>query len=80
MQLSQHAIDLILAIVAQFDRERGVPHDYYDLEDKLKTLSYTERADGLLDVTIPGTGTEHPPKVVTVDPKAALVVSDVPSP
>lgn len=72
MRLSQHAIDLILAIVAQFDRERGVPHDYYDLEDKLKGLAYSERPDGSLDVEIPGKG-DLPSKVVTIDPRTVLL-------
>jgi hypothetical protein len=72
MRLSQHAIDLILAIVAQFDRERGIPHDYLDLEEKLKGLSYAEREDGQLDVEIP-VKAGHPRSCITVDARALLV-------
>jgi hypothetical protein len=73
MQLSQQAVDLILAVVAQFDRERGVPHDYYDLEAKLKGLRYTLRDDGQLSVEIPGKEEHQPRQVVTIDPKAVLL-------
>jgi hypothetical protein len=73
MQLSQQAVDLILAIVAQFDRERGVPHDYYDLEQKLKGLRYTQRDDGQLSIEIPGKQEHGARQVVTIDPKAVLL-------
>lgn len=38
MTLSQEAVDDILHIIENFDRERGVPHDYLDLEATLKTI------------------------------------------
>lgn len=38
LKLSQEAIDDLLHIVEHFDRERGVPHNYNDLECTLKTV------------------------------------------
>jgi hypothetical protein len=75
VRLSQQAIDLILAVVAQFDRERGIPHDYYDLEEKLKNLRCDEQPDGTLTVEIPGKE-EHPKQVVTLDPKSAILEAE----
>jgi hypothetical protein len=38
MKLSQEAIDDLLHIIENFDRERGVPHNYMDLEAMLKSI------------------------------------------
>lgn len=38
MKLSQEAVDDLLHIIANFDRERGVPHNYYDLEKVLLSI------------------------------------------
>lgn len=40
MKLSQEAIDDLLHIIEDFDRERGVPHNYYDLERSLKSVEF----------------------------------------
>ena len=52
MKLSQTAIDKILMIISNFDRERGVPHDYVDLEVELKTLEL-ESDNGQLNISKP---------------------------
>lgn len=51
MKLSQAAIDELLHIIEQFDRERGVPHNYHDLEKKLKLLEIDKCGEQLLDIT-----------------------------
>jgi hypothetical protein len=38
MKLSQEAVDDLLHIIEHFDRERGVPHNYFDLERMLLTI------------------------------------------
>lgn len=38
MRLSQEAVDDLLHIIENFDRERGVPHNYFDLEKTLKSV------------------------------------------
>lgn len=38
MKLSQEAINDLLHIIEHFDRERGVPHNYIDLERALLTV------------------------------------------
>lgn len=38
MKLSQEAVDDLLHIIESFDRERGVPHNYYDLEYMLQQI------------------------------------------
>jgi len=45
MKLSQEAVDDILHIIEHFDRERGVPHDYYDLEAVLLDIKAEVRDD-----------------------------------
>ena len=38
MKLSQEAVDDLLHIIEGFDRERGVPHNYFDLERTLLSV------------------------------------------
>lgn len=38
MKLSQEAVDDLLHIIEHFDRERGIPHNYFDLERTLLTI------------------------------------------
>jgi len=38
MRLSQEAIDDLLHIIETFDRERGIPHNYMDLEHDLQSI------------------------------------------
>jgi hypothetical protein len=40
MKLSSQAVDQILHVIATFDRERGVPHDYIDLETVLRKTEF----------------------------------------
>jgi hypothetical protein len=40
MKLSGNAVDQILHVIATFDRERGVPHDYVDLETVLRKTEF----------------------------------------
>jgi hypothetical protein len=48
MKLSSHAVDQILHVIATFDRERGVPHDYVDLETVLRKTEFLVDTEGLL--------------------------------
>lgn len=38
MKLSQEAVDDLLHIIEHFDRERGIPHNYSELERVLLTV------------------------------------------
>lgn len=49
MKLSQEAVDELLHIIANFDRERGIPHNYHDLEKELKKMEIETR-DNLLHI------------------------------
>lgn len=40
MTLSQEAVDELLMIISNFDRERGIPHDYLDLEHVLQKIEF----------------------------------------
>ena len=51
MKLSPDAVDNILHVIATFDRERGVPHDYHDLEVVLLNTRFTVAATGELIVS-----------------------------
>ena len=50
MKLSPEAIDNILHVIATFDRERGVPHDYHDLEVVLKNTTFSVAPSGALEI------------------------------
>ena len=54
MKLSSQAVDQILHVIATFDRERGVPHDYVDLETVLRKTEFLVADDQLI------IGVEHP--------------------
>ena len=45
MKLSQEAVDNLLNIIADFDRLRGIPHDYLDLERALQKIEVELRGD-----------------------------------
>jgi hypothetical protein len=47
MRLSQEAIDDLLHIIENFDRERGVPHNYFDLERTLQGVEVDVRDNEL---------------------------------
>lgn len=51
-KLSQEATDYLLHLIAQFDRERGIPHNYFDLETVLKKISF-EVKNETVEVVIP---------------------------
>jgi hypothetical protein len=48
--LSKDAIDQILHVIATFDRERGIPHDYSDLETVLRRTSFVPTETGELAI------------------------------
>ena len=48
MKLSQEAIDDLLHIIENFDRERGVPHNYFDLEHVLQEVEVDTRDNQLI--------------------------------
>ena len=48
MKLSQTAVDEILHVIATFDRERGIPHDYHDLEMVLQNTVFARDSSGVL--------------------------------
>jgi hypothetical protein len=48
MKLSGPAVDQILHVIATFDRERGVPHDYVDLETVLRKTEFLVDDDQLV--------------------------------
>ncbi len=50
MKLSQKAVDELLHIIADFDRERGIPHNYMDLEKELKLVDI-EPLENILHIT-----------------------------
>jgi hypothetical protein len=50
MKLSPEAVDSILHVIATFDRERGVPHDYHDLEVVLRNTDFQQDPSGCLVV------------------------------
>jgi hypothetical protein len=54
MKLSNHAVDQILHVIATFDRERGVPHDYVDLETVLRKTEFLVDGAGLLAIGVDG--------------------------
>ena len=60
MKLSRESIDAILKAVVKFDRERGIPHNYVDLEKALEAMDF-HSADGVVE---PGAEVEEP-KVLT---------------
>jgi len=47
MKLSQEAVDDLLHIIENFDRERGVPHNYFDLERILQKVEVEIRDNKL---------------------------------
>ena len=51
MKLSDAAVDNILHVISTFDRERGIPHDYHDLEVVLRNASFVANDSGELEVT-----------------------------
>jgi len=51
MKLSQDAVDDLLHIIAEFDRERGVPHNYMDLEDTLQEVVADVRDNEIIIVS-----------------------------
>lgn len=38
LKLSQEAVDDLLHIIEHYDRERGIPHDYRELERVFKSV------------------------------------------
>lgn len=50
MKLSTAAVDNILHVISTFDRERGIPHDYHDLEVVLRNACFVPNPTGELDV------------------------------
>jgi len=40
MKLSREAIEDILHVISTFDRERGIPHDYHDLQVVLAKTNF----------------------------------------
>ena len=50
MKLSDETIDNILHVIATFDRERGIPHDYHDLEVVLRSTSFRPDGKGGLEI------------------------------
>lgn len=55
MKLSQEAVDDLLHIIEQRDRERGIPHDYLDLEEDLKSIE-ADVKDGQIHILSPKKG------------------------
>ena len=51
MKLSADAVDQILHVIATFDRERGIPHDYFDLEIVLRNTNFVLNA-GQLEIQV----------------------------
>lgn len=51
MRLSQKTIDSMLNIIANFDRIRGIPHDYVDLDYALRCLNF-EVCDDKLELVV----------------------------
>jgi hypothetical protein len=49
-KLNQEAINKLILLIELFDRERGVPHNYFDLEKELKNLDF-EVEDDILSIT-----------------------------
>ena len=62
MKLSDQAVDQILHVIATFDRERGVPHDYYDLEAVLRNTAFSVGAEGELVIEL--AKANSPPRAV----------------
>ena len=56
MKLSRAAVDSILEVIATFDRERGIPHDYHDLEVVLRNTSFAPNPEGELGISKETTG------------------------
>lgn len=52
MKLSQEAVDDLLHIIENFDRQRGVPHNYFDLERDLQKVEVESR-DGEIFILSP---------------------------
>src|SRR4051812_2493021 len=50
MKLSSQAVDQILHVIATFDRERGIPHDYADLETVLRKTPFVISPTGELAI------------------------------
>jgi hypothetical protein len=48
MKLSSQAVEQILHVIETFDRERGVPHDYVDLEMMLRKTEFHVQDDALV--------------------------------
>lgn len=48
MKLANVTVDNILEVIASFDRERGVPHDYHDLEVILRNTNFVQDPTGEL--------------------------------
>jgi hypothetical protein len=51
MKLSRETVDNILHVIATFDRERGIPHDYHDLEVVLRNTSFVSSPSGELVIS-----------------------------
>ena len=50
MKLSQAAVDQLLHIIADYDRERGIPHNYRELERIFLAAEFCEEADHCLHI------------------------------
>lgn len=47
MRFSQKAVDHLLKMIADFDRIRGIPHNYHDLEKELKKIDFNATGEEL---------------------------------
>ena len=51
VKLSDQAIENILHVISTFDRERGIPHDYHDLEVVLRNTHFRTSVAGELEIS-----------------------------
>lgn len=68
MKLSNETVDAILHVIETFDRERGVPHDYRDLEVVLKKTEFGVSVTGQLVIAKEALGEAAPPSATTARP------------
>ena len=50
MKLSQATVDQILHIIAENDRQRGIPSNYHELEKIFLAAEFCEEADHCLHI------------------------------
>ena len=63
MKLSAAAIDNILHVISTFDRERGIPHDYHDLEVVLQNTQFQTSRAGELEISGKTVAEAQPPSL-----------------